>query len=139
MPSVVPNTGPYPDAQKRWIGTPNDDARQHDCAVAYYLALMTHECMILIGSKGPTFIEGPLAQDQHYTSMLAAVTDRPVMISGSQTGTSVGAAMLISAPDKLPDYPCVELDSARRRKLQRYAVLWQEQLLLHAIGSVNPK
>ncbi|MFT4727122.1 MAG: sugar (pentulose or hexulose) kinase [Granulosicoccus sp.] len=132
MPSVVANTGPYPNAHKRWIGTTDNDAALDACVVAFYLALMTHECMKLVGAKGPTFIEGPLAQDQFYASMLAAVSNRPVMISGSQTGTSVGAAMLISAPDKLPDYPSVELDSVRRRKLHRYAMLWQEQLLHYA-------
>lgn len=132
MPSVVPKTGPYPHAQKKWVGTLDDDAGLHDCAVAYYLALMTHECMKLIGAKGPTYIEGPLAHDQHYASMLAAVTNREVMVSGSQTGTSVGAAMLISAPEKLPNYACVDVDSERRSKMSRYATLWQEQLVHHA-------
>lgn len=131
MPSVVTNTGPYPNLQKRWIGTPNEEAGIRDCAVAFYLAIMTHECMKLIGANGPTFIEGPLAHDQHFAQMLAAVSSRPVMISGSETGTSVGAAMLISTPDKPPENTCVELDSQRRRKLNRYAVLWQEHLHHH--------
>ena len=132
MPSVVADTGPYPNAKKKWVGTPNDDAELHDCAVAYYLALMTYESMKLVGAKGPTFIEGPLAHDPQYASMLAAVTDRPVMISATATGTSVGAAMLINAPDKLPDYACMELDAARRDQLNRYSALWQEQLSHHA-------
>lgn len=132
MPSVVPKTGPYPHAQKKWVGALNEDAGLYDCAVAYYLALMTHECMKLIGAQGPTYIEGPLAHDQHYASMLAAVTNRAVMVSGSQTGTSVGAAMLINAPDKLPDYACVDVDSERRRQMAQYATLWQKQLVHHA-------
>lgn len=134
MPSVVPDTGPYPNAEKRWIGADAaHDKSTQDCAVTLYLALMTHESMQLIGSKGPTYIEGPLAHDRHFAQMLAAVSNRPVFISAAQTGTSVGAAMLISAPEKLPDYALVELDNTHRGKLVRYATRWQEQLHSHSM------
>lgn len=133
MPSVVPDTGPYPNAIKQWIGDDaTSDKSLHDCAVTLYLALMTHECLQLIGGNGPTYIEGPLAHDIHYAQMLAAVSDRPVFISKSQTGTSVGAAMLISAPEKMPEYKLVELDGTLRQKLSHYAMRWQEQLRDHS-------
>ena len=133
MPSVVPNTGPYPDATTKWIGDScDDDPQLHDCAVALYLAMMTNECMEMIGSKGTTFIEGPLAHDKQYAQMLAAVSRRPVQISESETGTSIGAAMLIRPPESAPNYRLVRLDQSRREQLQRYAEQWRQNLAIHA-------
>ena len=88
--------------------------------------------MQLVGSDGPTFIEGPLAHDLHYAQMLASVSKRPVMTSASQTGTSVGAAMLIQAPDEPPAYTHVKVDANRRHAMQHYAQLWQKHLKAHA-------
>lgn len=132
MPSVVADTGPYPNAQKHWLGSANEDTGLRDCAVSFYLALMTNESMKLVGANGPTFIEGPLAHDDNYACMLAAVTSRPVKRSGSVTGTSVGAAMLINTPENFPTHTTVKLDSARRQKMHRYAMRWQELLQTHA-------
>nr|MBX2879755.1 hypothetical protein [Granulosicoccus sp.] len=135
MPSAMTGTGPYPDATQCWINpvAETNDASLSDCAVTLYLALMTYECMQLVGSLGPTFIEGPLAHDTYYAQMLAAVSDRPVFISGSETGTSVGAAMLITNPDTSPVYTRVTVPVNRRAQLRRYAALWQHHLHDHAM------
>ncbi|MFK8083042.1 MAG: FGGY-family carbohydrate kinase [Granulosicoccus sp.] len=133
MPSVVTDTGPYPTSSSRWVGADvQHDSEMKACVVTLYLALMTHECMLQIGSCGPTFIEGPLAHDTIYARMLAAVSQRPVFIGTSQTGTSVGAAMLVSAPEYLPDYEQVRLSEAQRNRLEHYAAAWREQLCIHA-------
>jgi len=62
MPSVVPDTGPYPTAAMHWVNR-IDNSELLNGAVTLYLALMTNQCMHLIGSDGPTYIEGPLAHD----------------------------------------------------------------------------
>ena len=90
MPSVVADTGPYPQTTHQWLGqdvTTNPSIQT--CAATLYLALMTHECLLLIGADGPTYIEGPLAHDRQYAQMLEAVSERPVLISNSETGTSL--------------------------------------------------
>lgn len=99
MPSTVANTGPYPACNAYWIDEPVDNDVLRDCLVALYLGLMTAECLQLIGARGPTFIEGPLAHDELYAQMLSVATQRSVKISNCETGTSVGAAMLIQAPE----------------------------------------
>jgi len=136
MPSVVPKTGPYPDTRHGWVGLVAENAAEHDsrergCAIALYLALMTQECLLLIGADGPTFVEGPLAKDRQYTQMLAALTDRPVMIGHSDTGTSVGAAMLIRKSDKKIHYTIVDVAAPKRRKLKAYGSRWQRLLTDH--------
>lgn len=130
MPSVVTGTGPFPNMSKHWVGNAlgENDSACRDCAVALYLALMTYECMKLIGCDGPTYIEGPLARDVHFSQMLSVVSEQTVLISGSLTGTSVGAAMLIKPPVKPPKYQVITLDQTRHDQLQRYARLWQKEL-----------
>lgn len=133
MPSMVTGTGPYPHASARWIGACNQLADSvRDSVISMYLALMTYESMQLIGSTGPTFIEGPLAHDKQFAQMLSAVSANPVYISGAQTGTSVGAAMLISVPTQAPVYESVDVSSNTRDDLVRYAQSWQQQLQNHA-------
>jgi len=132
MPSAVPNTGPYPNAKQQWIGRSLEgDLDAQSCVATLYLALMTHECLILIGANGPTFIEGPLSQDSQYAQMLAAVTNRPVFLSNATTGTSAGAAMLIRPPQSPPEYTSITLDDEKRGKLKHYARLWKQQLSEH--------
>jgi len=132
MPSVVADTGPYPDINQNWLGLTRDESSSlKACAVTLYLALMTHECMLLIGANGPTYIEGPLAKDHHFAQMLSAVSEREVMLSDSDTGTSVGAAMLVNPSAKLPAYTLVTLNAAKREKLELYAKRWKQALSIH--------
>ena len=131
LPSVVPDTGPYPTASHHWVNAA-EQTELRDCAVTLYLALMTNECLQLIGAEGPSYIEGPLAHDHHYAQMLSAVSDRPVLISDSQTGTSVGAAMLISTPDTTHEYTEEVLNQNRKKRMQDYAQQWQRLLQNHA-------
>ena len=134
MPSTVQGTGPYPNATAQWANGYEPRSRaERDCAIAWYLALMTCESMRLIGADGPICVEGPLSQDQFFVQMLAAASARPVVTSGSQTGTSVGAAMLIDSPREQPVDAMVELDPQRCRQLQHYASLWRDALRRHAI------
>ena len=55
------------------------------------------------------------------------------MISAAQTGTSIGAAMMISKPDVPPLYTRIKIETEKRQQLQRYAGLWQRNLHDHAI------
>lgn len=126
LPSVVPGTGPYPDSQARWINEPTDPGMR-DTLVALYLAMMTARCLQLIGADGPTFIEGPLAEDTLFASMLKVVTDRPVSISTNQTGTSVGAAMLVNTGSAIPAYKSAETGRALSNFLHTYSRRWLEQ------------
>lgn len=135
MPSMVSGTGPYPESVHRWIGVALEDKDKaiRDSVIALYLALMTYECMRLIGGNGPTFLEGPMAHDPHYAQMLAVLSDQPVLISSSQTGTSVGAAMLVRSPSKAPEYRTISVDENRSDQLASYARLWQDALMNHVI------
>lgn len=47
-----------------------------------------------MGAAGPVLVEGQFARNPWFLEMLWAATSGPVLVSASQTGTSVGAALL---------------------------------------------
>jgi len=133
MPSVVTGTGPYPNAKQCWIDSGSDVSDvDRACATTLYLALMTQECLIQIGANGPTFVEGPLAHEHDFIEMLAAVTERPVKLGPSSTGTSVGAAMLIS-PEKT-----IIRSFKVKNALQRFDNWFVVTFTFHNISHVSP-
>lgn len=95
LPAVVPETGPFAGMHAQWCGgEPPQGSEQRSAAVAFYLALVTAQCLELIGHEGPVIVEGPFARNKPYLTMLGAASMSPVVPTVSATGTSQGAALL---------------------------------------------
>lgn len=94
LPNIAPGSGPFPGKTSRWIGAEGASREERYAAVCLYLALMTNACLGLIGTKGPTIVEGPFALNETYLGLLAALAGREVMALPGSTGTSQGAALL---------------------------------------------
>ena len=125
LPSVVAKGGPFPGRPMGWSVPPTgfSDGCQ-EVALAFYLALMTAECLMLTGALGPVIVEGPFAANAAYCRMLAAACGRQVLRARSQTGTSIGAALLFGAPDTAsPLVPTVQ--AANAVDYRRYALAWR--------------
>jgi sugar (pentulose or hexulose) kinase len=123
-PSIAQG-GPFPKHRKGWSAAPGSlsDGEQ-EVALAFYLAMMTAECLALTGAEGPVIVEGPFAGNAAYCRMLAAATGRLVLCASSQTGTSVGAALLFGAPDQPP--PLTEtIQATNLAAYATYAKAWR--------------
>ncbi|MDW3225342.1 MAG: FGGY-family carbohydrate kinase [Paracoccaceae bacterium] len=131
LPAVDPTTGPFQGQQMQWLnGEPPPGTSARTVATAYYLALMTDVCLQLTGGHGPILVEGPFARSPRFLDMLRAATERPVHISHSVTGTSIGAAMLFGAPDhKIELVPVPE--PTDQALLARYAAQWKHLTAHH--------
>lgn len=131
LPSVPQGSGPFPNAVARW--TCEEDAltdAERLVAVSFHLALMTAVSLDLIGARGETIVEGPLAANRVYLRMLKAATGRPVFSGGqSATGTSLGAACLVEGVK--PSVHATELNDEIPESYQIYAERWRA-----AAGSV---
>ena len=120
LPSVQPDSGPFPGHQHRWT-SPTRSPAETEVALGYYLALMTARCLHNIGARGPVLIEGPFGENPWYVAMLSAATGRAVVPSAGRTGTAVGAAMLFSpsaAAARTPPPPDID------PRLSEYAKYW---------------
>ena len=63
-------------------------------ATAFYLELMTAECLSLTGRTGPIFVEGPSPKNKGFCEMLTTATNCTVVATDTTTGTCKGAALL---------------------------------------------
>jgi sugar (pentulose or hexulose) kinase len=93
LPPIECASGPFAGRGGGWSDaamTPGEKG----AALSFYLAMMTSECLDLIGAGGPVVVEGPFGRNDLYLDMLAAQTGRRILVANSATGTSVGAALL---------------------------------------------
>lgn len=131
-PAVDPRSGPFQGRQSAWSvedGSMSDGERF--VAVSFYLALVTAECLEMTGAEGPSIVEGPFAHNALYLNMLEVATGRPVETAeGSSTGTSIGAAMLVS--DDEPPRAGTPTQTGRAAgggsALNAYAQAWRMQV-----------
>ncbi|MBO3761367.1 FGGY-family carbohydrate kinase [Ciceribacter sp. L1K22] len=120
LPSIVKGCGPFPAMEGRWILKP-DDAAEIRIAASLYQALMTTTCLDIIRSQGPIIVEGPFAANAIFLAALHSLTGRPVSVSGSQTGTSVGASVLAGSRPR----HSVHLVEETIPGLTEYAATWR--------------
>lgn len=119
LPAVEPASGPFRGQTARW--TVETTEPEEAAALAFYLALMTAECLSMIGADGPTVVEGPFATNAEYLAMLASATGRDVLTApDNSTGTAMGAALL-AAPGKVASGVAVTPDP----RLRPYAKAWR--------------
>lgn len=127
-PSINAEGGPFPRRRMRWSAALAEISdRGQEIALSFYLALMTAECLDLTGAIGPVIVEGPFAANPAYCRMLAAATLRPVLCAASQTGTSIGAALLFGAPDSPPPM-LATVTAADTSQYRRYALAWRNAI-----------
>ena len=124
LPAVERGTGPFPARHGGFTAEPPTEGAR-TLALAWYLALMTDTCLTLAGAAGPVVVEGPFARNADYLEMLAALHDR-VEASGSATGTSAGAAMLVAPAPRVAAGPAITCSD--RRALRAYAERWRARV-----------
>jgi len=93
MPSLHPETGPFPGKRFGWIGG-EPEGGERMAAASFYAAFMGAECLSLAGAEGPVIVEGAFGGNLAFLRMLATATGRVVLGSGQGAGTGLGAALL---------------------------------------------
>ncbi|HQU66856.1 MAG TPA: FGGY-family carbohydrate kinase [Albidovulum sp.] len=129
LPAIVPDSGPFRGRPARWLPKePSNGSSARMAAVSYYLALMTAECLRLIGHAGTVVVEGPFARNPDYCEMLAVATGSAVETAAGQTGTSQGAALLAAPEAARVSTTPFAVFPGRTEALTRYAVRWRQSL-----------
>ena len=125
LPAVEPGTGPFAGRMGGWT-VPRMSVPERSAALAFYLALMTAECLALVGADGEIIVEGPFARNPLYLDMLAAATTRPVLVTGTATGTSIGAALLATPKGATPLARPHVVATDMAGKMRGYASAWRQ-------------
>jgi sugar (pentulose or hexulose) kinase len=128
LPSLHPDTGPFPGQQFAWSPSEPASDGMRAAAASFYAALMGAACLDLIGARGPSIVEGPFGGNRAFARMLATATGRPVIAAGQSAGTGLGAALLAGpvaapAPQVAPFLP--ETDPL----WHDYARVWRDEVI----------
>ena len=124
MPSLHPDTGPFPGKRFGWVGgEPEGGARM--AAASFYAALMGAECLDLAGAEGPVIVEGAFGGNRAFLRMLATATGRVVRGSGQGAGTGLGAALL-AGPLQAQGPGAVEVLPESDAAWTGYVAAWRE-------------
>lgn len=124
LPSLHPDTGPFPGKRFGWVGgEPEGGARM--AAASFYAALMGAECLDLAGAEGPVIVEGAFGGNLAFLRMLATATGRVVRGSGQGAGTGLGAALL-AGPLQAKGPGAVEVLPAADPLWTGYVRAWRE-------------
>lgn len=128
MPSLHPDTGPFPGKRFGWIGDePDGGARM--AAASFYAALMGAECLALAGAEGPVIVEGAFGGNLAFLRMLATATGRVVRGSGQGAGTGLGAALL-AGPLRAKGPATLEVQPEGNPVWTGYVRSWREAVAL---------
>ena len=131
MPAVVAETGPFKGHKAAWFGPePKIGTGERGAAVSLYLALVTAECLSNIGHDGHVIVEGPFANNALFLEMLAVTTGAGISRAAGTTGTSAGAAMLVTGKPKIPPRHdrFVSSQPERAASLRSYAAGWRQKV-----------
>ena len=128
LPTFSPGNGPFPHGRGHWSHDPATlTPPERLAAASLYEALMTATCLDLLGAQGRTIIEGPFARNALYCDALAVLSGRAVSAARGSTGTSAGAAGLLTPaihPSPQTDHdPCAA--QAGLDGLNAYAARWR--------------
>ncbi len=128
LPAVIPDPGPFQRQETRWKGPVSAIASgERMAAMSCYLALMTAECLGLIGHDGTVVVEGPFARNAIFCRMLSVASQSAVAATEGITGTSQGAALLAAPGAFRTKAAVVRAPERQVAAMQRYAALWRRR------------
>ncbi len=131
LPSFEPTSGPFMGRKGGWTSDPAMlSPGEKAAAASLYVALMTAECLRLIGAQGPVLMEGPFARNPVFCRMLAIASDRAVLPSDGGTGTAIGAALLAGSDPPKPAVPFACPEGGEAMAMAAYAAQWRRTLAI---------
>ena len=123
LPSFVPQVGPFPESDARWLNAP-DNAIDKRAVTGLYLALMADALMTLIGSEKSLLIEGRFAEAQVFVRALATLRqDMKVYVANAHDDVPYGALRLLN-PTLPPFHPLAPVEPLDL-DLSAYASRWR--------------
>lgn len=128
LPSLTEGSGPFPHRRAHWNRPAHTiDKETSFVGVSFYLAMMTAECLELTGADGDIIVEGPFTANRLYLQMLSSATARRVVaMTGSATGTSIGAALLARTAGAASGPKAPRQVVAGSPEMALYAERWRE-------------
>lgn len=95
LPTLTPETGPYPNREGGWVNAP-DDWYARRSAACIYAAMVANTSLDLIGAKGRLLVEGRFAEAEVFVRALASLRpDMAIYVANAHNDVGLGALRLI--------------------------------------------
>jgi sugar (pentulose or hexulose) kinase len=127
LPCFADGGGPFPGARGRILAEGLLAPDEETALATLYLALVAETSLDLLSARGPIAIEGPLAKNPLFGSLLAALRPaQPVGLSTDHAGT-VGGALLLARPRHVRAPRLTPAEPFEDDRLHAYRDLWRER------------
>ncbi|OED44640.1 hypothetical protein AB833_01250 [Chromatiales bacterium (ex Bugula neritina AB1)] len=136
MPAFAEAGGPYPG----WVGEIRSvrelTERERYALASLYCALVSDESLHWCRSAGDIIVEGAFAKNKLLLSCLAVYRDQQsILASTDSTGTTMGAAMLVTRNVSAPQLqPASRVDDLAREQLLAYRRYWHGEIEVQQPG-----
>ncbi|MET0533619.1 MAG: FGGY family carbohydrate kinase [Steroidobacter sp.] len=127
MPAFA-SGGPFAGREGQIVNGENLSGSERASVATLYLALMTELLIESLGARGDILVDGPLATNPFFGSLLATFLSRPVHLSAGDSGNTRAACFLAGFIDS-PTAPMKEAAPISLRELNTYRESWRREAM----------
>lgn len=120
--------GPFSGREGRILPGERFSGSERASLATLYLALMTELLIESLGARGDVLVDGPLATNPFFGSLLSECLSRPVYLSAGDSGNTRAACFLAGYAD-LPAAPMKAAEQIALKELSAYRELWRREVL----------
>jgi sugar (pentulose or hexulose) kinase len=116
--------GPFAGREGRIVGGEGLSGSERASVATLYVTLMTELLIEALGAGGDVLVDGPLATNPFFGSLLSECLSRPVHLSAGDSGNTRAACFLAGFSDS-PVAPTKAASSIHLKELGAYRELWR--------------
>jgi L-fuculokinase len=120
--------GPFAGREGRIIGAEGLSGSERASVATLYVTLMTELLIEALGAGGDVLVDGPLATNPFFGSLLSACLSRPVHLSSGDSGNTRAACFLAGFTES-PATPTKVAAPIDLKELSAYRELWRREAM----------
>lgn len=120
--------GPFAGREGKIVAGEGLSGSERASVATLYLALMTELSIESLGAGGDVLVDGPLATNPFFGSVLSACLSRPVHLSTSDSGNTRAACFLAGFADS-PAAPMKVAEPLQLKELDIYRESWRREVM----------
>jgi L-fuculokinase len=120
--------GPFAGREGKIVGGEGLSGSELASVATLYVTLMTELLIESLGAGGDVLVDGPLATNQFFGSLLSECLSRPVHLSAADSGNTRAACFLAGFSDS-PAAPTKTATPLDLKELHAYRELWRREVM----------
>jgi sugar (pentulose or hexulose) kinase len=126
LPSFA-SGGPFAGREGKILAAEGLSGSERASVATLYVTLMTELLIEMLGAGGDVLVDGPLATNPFFGSLLSECLSRPVYLSSGESGNTRAACFLGGFADS-PAAPATAAPPIAMKELSAYRELWRREV-----------